>query len=105
MNCPDQLSLALQHKSAADRNFAEWAAANKQVIDWLAAEALQLQRSGFRHYSVKTLWEVARHHTALREGPKSKWKLNNSWTSRVARLLIQKHPELSSFFELRKLHN
>lgn len=104
MNAQLSLDLAARRESDAQAHFHEWASVNKHIVEWIEHEALRLKRAGFQHYSVKTLWEVARHHTALNEGPGSKWKLNNSWTSRVARLLIERRPELDGFFELRRLH-
>lgn len=65
--------------------------------------ALRLRRRGFRHYGIHALWEAARYSHALKIGPDIEgWKLNDHFTSRMARELME-HPELGNFFELREL--
>lgn len=51
-----------------------------------------------RHYS------AARHMRGLPD-PDEQWKLNNNFTSRYARLLLENEPELEGLFEIRSLRS
>jgi hypothetical protein len=85
--------------------FEEWLASpdGQFVAEWIRERALQMRHRGWRHYSVKALYEAARFARDVQVGPNAGWKLNNSYTSRLARLLMQQEPELESFFEVREL--
>lgn len=66
--------------------------------------ALRLVDRGFRHYGLHALWEAARYNHALKIGPDVEgWKLNDHYTSRMARELMDSEPALAGFFELREL--
>lgn len=55
--------------------------------------------------SVKRIFEELRVQPALElgtdDGKGHHWRLNNSWTSLCARLLIEDYPDLDGFVELR----
>jgi len=55
-----------------------------------------------RHYGVKAIIERARYHTMI-ETKGEPWKLNNSYTSRIARDLIAEEPRFADLFETREL--
>lgn len=102
-----QLSLFVPWRcgSLQDR-YETWLASpdGQAVYAAVRAAALRLVDRGFRHYGVKALWEAARYDHALRVGPDvDGWKLNNDWTSRMARDLMAEEPRLLGFFELREL--
>jgi hypothetical protein len=68
--------------------------------------ALALVRRGWRHYGIRALWEAARFDRALEVGPgEDGYKLNDHYTSRLARDLMGKYPELEGFFETRELRS
>jgi hypothetical protein len=51
---------------------------------------------------IKMLWEVARWNRFLRTNDE-KYKLNNNYHSRYARLIMQKEPGLAGIFDTREL--
>lgn len=85
--------------------FDEWMATEdgRIVAERIGREALDMRAHGWKHYGVKPLWEIARHDGNLRVGPNGGFKLNDHFTSRLARWLMAQYPELEDFFELREL--
>jgi len=65
--------------------------------------ALALRRRGWRHFSIRPIWEAIRYDWAIRVGPEDGFKLNDHYHSRMARLLMDTEPELEGFFEVRRL--
>lgn len=82
------------------KDFAVHLADNWHVYEAFAREADKVWARGQRHYSARTVIEVLRHESALRESG-SEWKLNDWWTKDLARLWICMHPERDGFFEFR----
>lgn len=85
--------------------FEAWLASpdGQRVASYIALRALDLHRRGFTHWGIHSLWELARYDGNLRVGPEGSFRLNDHFTSRMARHLMRVHPELASFFELREL--
>jgi len=83
------------------QKFDAWIALNPWVIPavehlvhaWLAA--------GHKRVGVKQVWEVLRWQYGTTVG--DTFKANNTWTSRVARLLIERNPEWADVIETREL--
>lgn len=86
-----------------DARFRRFHAENPHVYEQLRDLALQLRRAGHERCGVKMLFEVLRWQRMLSTTDPEGWKLNNSYTSRYARLLEDQEPELADFFELRRL--
>lgn len=80
--------------------FEAFHALNPQVYDALRGMALQMKRRGMRRYSIKAMWEVLRFQGIAAHG--DAYKLNNSFASAYARLLMEREPELDGFFEVRQ---
>jgi hypothetical protein len=95
----------LRARRTIDARFREFHAANPDVFTTLVALAREARAKGFKRYGVKSLFEVVRWHRALKDGPREdSFKLNNVFTSRYARLLMDTYPdEFAGFFELREL--
>lgn len=75
---------------------------NPHVYNALRALALQMQGEGVREYGIKGLFEILRWQFSLQTRGEP-FRLSNDFTSRYARLLVEKNPELDGFFELREL--
>lgn len=75
--------------------------ANPHVADALEELALDLVRRGRKRIGVGMLFEVLRWSSMRTEG--DEYRLNNSYRSRYARLLTDRHPDLCDAFELREL--
>ena len=81
-----------------------WLEVNPWVLDQLERLADELVEAGVSRFGVKALVERLRWDwTVARATTGEPWRLNNSFTSRLARRLIERRPDLASFIETRKL--
>lgn len=78
-----------------------------EVYAKLRELALDLVRRGHRkHLGMKMLWETLRYFTILGAPTDSEpFRLNNNYTARYARLLMDQEPELADVFETRVLRS
>lgn len=86
----------------ADELFWAFHQANPEVYLELEKLSLQWFSVGHKHGSMKMFYEYLRYNRGIQTVSED-FKLNNNYHSRYARLLIEKHPELKDFFELREL--
>lgn len=88
-----------------DAEFDQFIADNPQVYDQFRKIAVKLKVKGFDRWGAKAIWEVLRYELAVNTTANVKdYKLNNNYTSRMARKLMNEEPEdFGDFFELRKL--
>lgn len=93
-----------QHDTDLDARFTEWIAANGHVLDAFCERALEAKRAGRQRIGAKRLVEVMRWDTRLTTNG-DVFKLNNSFTSRLARAAKARYPELDGFFEERELRS
>lgn len=87
-----------------DDKFWDFHKANPKVYEMLEELALNLYAHGKSRVGMKMLFEVIRWKTMLRTVGDD-FKLNNSYTSRYARLIVDHNPQLKNFFETRRLHS
>jgi len=80
--------------------FVDYIKSNTHVYDAFETEALGVAEAGFKHYSARTIIEVIRHHTAVKQVA-GEWKLNNDNTPYLARVFSIAHHELGNLFEFR----
>ncbi len=78
--------------------------ANPGVYAWLGVQALIAYEKG-KKVSIKCLWEMLRWHLFIELDVCDDFKLNNNYTSRYARLIMKRVPELDGYFELRELRS
>ncbi len=91
-------SLCIQHR------FALFHLANPWVYDALVVLVRDLVASGHRKVGIKMCIEVLRWQWyRATDDPTSGWKLNNSYSSRYARLIADTCPDLAKVFEFREL--
>lgn len=88
-----------------EERFVRYHRDNPQILDRLRGLALQWHAAGHRKCSAKMLAEVLRWQHGLDDvTTDDDVKLNNSYVSRYARLILQTTPALpSDFFDLRTL--
>jgi hypothetical protein len=89
-------------RADTDARFAAFHAANPHVYIALRATARRLVAQGETRFGVKRLYEELRGQTTTTGA--EPYRLNNSFTSRYARLLDQE-PDLTGKIELRKLRS
>lgn len=85
-----------------EERFRRFHALNPHVYRSLRHLAYEERGAGITRGSINRLYEVLRHRQAL-ETRGDPWKLNNSYRSFYARLLMQSEPNLSGWFETRRL--
>jgi hypothetical protein len=92
------------------REALEFHAENPWVLDRLRTICFDLRARGFTRYSTRTLVAVLRFEWDLKTthqqividgGEERSVKINDHFTAYFARMLIERHPELWDFFELR----
>lgn len=84
------------------QRFEQFHAANPWVLTALIALAESAKAHGEQRVGVKALFERLRWSYA-RATVGDTWRLNNTWTSRYARLIAEQRPDLADLFETRKL--
>jgi hypothetical protein len=94
--------IAVADDAPIEERFREFHLANPQVYYALHDLAMRLARQGRRRIGVKMLWETLRYsYSFATDG--DEYKLNNVFTSRYARLLMDQEPELRGLIETRAL--
>ena len=89
------------HGLTLEQRFAAFHEANPHVYRRLRDLAVAAARRG-RRMGIKALFEVLRWQYAMQtDDPSSEYKLNNSYTSFYARLLMEREAELQNYFETR----
>lgn len=82
-------------------NFWRWLRDNEHVYRAFKAYAFRMAMKGRKHYGAKTIVEVLRYETDLRDSEVT-FKLNNNYTSGMARLFMAEYGEqYPGFFQLR----
>jgi len=84
--------------------FQSFHAANPKVAYMLTQMALQLQHNGVKRWGIKALYEALRYQVLIATG-KDGFRLNNDYTSRYARLIMDTEPALTGFFSTRMLRS
>lgn len=83
--------------------FQEWIRQNPHVVEHLRKLSLEWYRAGHDRCAIAMLVEVARWRDGLRSQG-DPWAINNSFRSRLARLILATTPELpTKFFTMRSL--
>lgn len=66
--------------------------------------AKDLRNRGHKRIGIKMILEVVRwEHARSTQDPTCSWKINNSYSSRYARMIAENVPELADAFETREL--
>lgn len=81
--------------------FASWIDANFHVWSQFEAEAYRVWLTGRKRYSAHTVIEYLRHYTLVADKD-AEFKLNEKWSSSIARLYAVMHPAQRDFFEFRE---
>lgn len=91
-------------KLSLDERFRAFHAANPQVYALFRRLTWDLFTAGRGRIGAKMVWERLRWEYALATDDDG-WKLNNDFTSRYARLLMDNEPALAGVFETRELRS
>ena len=92
--------------SAVDQRFIDFHTSNPHVYAELVKLAMQAHTIGRRKLGIRMLWERMRWTFAVETvRPEGDPKLNNDFTSRYARLIMEQVPALAGMFDLRELRS
>lgn len=101
---PDYVEPVVEPEATLTERYEAWREANPWVLTALAEVALDELRHGATRLSIKHLVEVVRHHH-IRATRGDSFRINNSYSSRIARDLMARNRDLDGMFETRKLHS
>jgi len=85
--------------------FEEYHHENPRVFELVVRFARQARDAGHATYGIKSIWERVRWHMSIETQDPDGWKLNNNYTSRYARLVMDECPDLDGFFNTRELQS
>jgi hypothetical protein len=87
-----------------EERFQAFHQANPWVYDALCRLARQRVRHGIRRIGIGMLFEVLRWEwQGATSDPNAEWRINNSYRSRYARLIMATEQDLAGVFETREL--
>ena len=88
-----------------DSEFIQFLRDNPTVYPQFRLLAVKLKAQGIQRWGAKAIWEVLRYELALKSVTTGeKYALNNNFTSRFPRKLMNEEPEdFAGFFETRTL--
>lgn len=92
----------MKNETELDLAFQKFDRENPAVYRELVKLAFQAHDRGRTKIGMKMLFEVVRWHRTLHTND-PKFKLNNNYTSRYARKIMDAYPELDGLFETRGL--
>lgn len=90
-------------ESRIQREFEEFHRANPHVYELLCKYARQVKDAGRSRYSMDAIFHRIRWHVRIELRKADPFKLNDHYTSRYARLVMEREPDLKDFFETREL--
>lgn len=90
-------------KLSIQEKFDAWIATHPEVEALTVRFSRELLAAGRRKYGMKAIAERIRWHYAIQQDTVEEWKLCNNYTSRLARYIMNKYPDLDGFYDLRPL--
>lgn len=92
------------HEESIESRFWKYERSHPEVYRELVRLCHEWRAAGGAQWSIKGAFEVLRwqRHVTQRDAD-SPWLLNNSFTSRYARLVLEREPDLADIFETRAL--
>lgn len=93
-----ELFEGLPHALTKEERFGKFVADNPDFVEWFCRRALQDRAAGLRRGSAKLYFEEYRGKHINGDG---RYRLNNDFTSLMARLAVERHSILNGFFETR----
>jgi hypothetical protein len=86
-----------------DERFRLWIFANESVVELFLRFAREARAAGKGHFGIGAITERVRWEVFIARKTGEPFKINNSYRSRLARLLVDRDPSLDGLFEFRKL--
>lgn len=96
-------NVAAERDRDIDARFEAWLAACPDVWPLFLEIARKVKAAGYKRYSADAIGHQIRWHFQITRR-EAEWKMNDHFTSRLARKLMREHAaEFEGFFELRQL--
>jgi hypothetical protein len=96
--------MATEQQESIQERFESWCARHPDVYEEFKKIACQLLDKRRKRYGAKAIVEVIRYHRAISGADETEpFKVNNNFTSRLARKLVDEDERFTDFFELREL--
>ena len=92
----------LPHTLSREEKFEEFVADNPEFVQKVCERALSEYAHGTRRGGMKQYFEDFRKDSSIVFN--GKYRLNNDFTSLMARLVMKKYPRLKGFFETRGMY-
>jgi hypothetical protein len=86
-----------------DDRFKDYIIANPRVFTLFCKYAEMVRAKGYHRYSADAIVHRIRWHENFETTRTDEFKINDHYSSRLARLLIERDPTYEGFFELREL--
>jgi hypothetical protein len=100
MNKASALEQVARTPEAFRNDFPDWLDRNWHVYVAFSEAADNVRRHGWKHYSARTIMEVLRHQSNVREVD-GDYKIGNNAIPDCARLYITQNPGTEGFFTLK----
>lgn len=88
-----------------EERFLRFHASNPHIYEMLVRFAREARRHGKSRFGVRVIWERMRFEMWLSTVADDDYKLNDHFTSRYARLIMDQEPDLAGIFETRRLRS
>jgi len=100
---PPPSPMSRRKPATLEERFRLWVFANDHVIELFLKFAREARAAGKSRIGIGAIAERVRWEVYIYRKEADPWKINNSYRSRIARLLVQRDPSLDGLFEFRKL--
>lgn len=85
------------------QRFEEFHARHPEVYRHIVRLARQAKDRGRERYSIDAIIQLVRWHFDMEKEPSEKFLINDHYSSRFARKVMEQEPDLADFFETRGL--
>ena len=84
------------------KGFDDWLGLNWEIYLAIEQQAIAIAKTGRKHHAVNTIIEYLRHYTFLHDA-EAEFKMNDKYTSSIARLFVMMNPHYRTLFEFREV--
>jgi hypothetical protein len=98
-----ELGASPPHSESLDLRVARWMRENPHAVPTLVEIARELKAEGETRISMQFVAQIARYKRIIRRAPGEAFAVNNSYTSRLTRIIEATYPDLAGVFETRAL--
>jgi hypothetical protein len=90
-------------KRTIQERFEDFHARHPEVYEQIVHYAMMVKRAGHLRYSIDACIQRVRWHFQFEHSSRFDFKINDHFSSRYARLVMDREPSLEGFFETRGL--